>query len=51
MKVSYNPILAKQPFEKFKKLIEHVKGEKRSPETIYKLLGGTLPKKKDAKKS
>lgn len=44
MESSYNPILTKQPFEKFKKLIEHVKGEKRTPEEIYTSLGGVLPK-------
>jgi len=50
--ISYNPILAKQPFEQFKKLISHVKNEKRTPEEVYTSLGGILPKKKkDVSKS
>ena len=50
--ISYNPILAEQPFSKFKKLIEHVVNEKRTPEEVYASLGGILPKKKkDVSKS
>ena len=49
--ISYNPILAKQPFSRFKKLIEHVENEKRTPEEIYIELGGVLTKgKKDVSK-
>jgi len=49
--ISYNPILAKQTFEAFKRLISHVKNEKRTPEDIYTSLGGILPKQeKDVSK-